>query len=126
MTRFHRLALAAAVVSLAAAPLAAQVTLTPRALGMGGAYIGVARGQEALFLNPANLGLPNSPHWSAGIPTISFGLGTRGIETGDLQDLIEYNDLSDGERAALLDQIPAGGTGADVDIRAPLVALQVR
>lgn len=124
--RFHRLALAAAGVSLASAPLAAQVPLTPRALGMGGAYIGVARGQEALFQNPANLGLPNSPHWSAGIPTLSLGLGTRGIEIGDLQDLLEYNDLSDAERDALLAQVPAGGTGFDVDVRAPLVALQVR
>lgn len=124
--RFHRLACAAAGIALAAAPVSAQVPLTPRALGMGGAYIGVARGQEALFLNPANLGLPDSPHWSAGIPTISLGLGTRGIETGDLQDLIEYNDLSDEERTALLAQIPADGTGMDVDLRAPLVALQVR
>ncbi|HEX6372111.1 MAG TPA: DUF5723 family protein [Longimicrobium sp.] len=124
--RIHRLALAAAGVVLAAAPLAAQVPLTPRALGMGGAYIGVARGHESLFQNPANLGLPNSPHWSAGIPTLSLGLGTRGIEPGDLRDLLEYNDLSGEERAALLAEIPAGGTGVDVDVRAPLVALQVR
>ena len=121
----HRLAFAAAAV-LAAAPAAAQVPLTPRALGMGGAYIGVARGQEALFLNPANLGLPNSPHWSAGIPTLSLGIGTRGIEPGDLADLLQYNELSDEEREALLAEIPAGGTGVDVDVRAPLVALQVR
>jgi hypothetical protein len=117
---------AAAALSLAAAPAAAQVPLTPRALGMGGAYIGVARGQEALWLNPANLGLPNSPHWSAGIPTLSVGLGTRGIEPGDLADLLQYNELSDAERDALLDEIPAGGTGVDADVRAPLVALQVR
>ena len=122
--RFHRLALAAAV--LAAAPAAAQVPLTPRALGMGGAYIGVARGQEALWLNPANLGLPNSPHWSAGIPTLSVGVGARGIEAGDLADLLTYDELSDAERDALLADIPAGGTGVDVDVRAPLVALQVR
>ncbi|HEV3049697.1 MAG TPA: DUF5723 family protein [Longimicrobium sp.] len=120
----HRLILAAAVVS--AVPAAAQVPLTPRALGMGGAYIGVARGQEALFLNPANLGLPNSPYWSAGIPTISVGVGTRGIEPGDLTDLLKYNELSDEERAALLADIPAGGTGVDVDVRAPLAVLQVR
>jgi hypothetical protein len=124
--RFHRLAFAAAGTALAAAPLAAQVPLTPRALGMGGAYVGVARGHESLWQNPANLGLPNTPHWSAGIPTLSLGLGTRGIETGDLQDLIEYNDLSEQERADLLASIPAGGTGFDADLRAPLVALQVR
>jgi hypothetical protein len=118
------MAIAAAV--LAATPAAAQVPLTPRALGMGGAYIGVARGQESLFQNPANLGLPNSPHWSAGIPTLSVGLSARGIETGQLADLLEYNDLAEEERASLLADIPAGGTGVDVDVRAPLVALQVR
>jgi hypothetical protein len=120
----HRVVLAAAV--LAAVPAAAQVPLTPRALGMGGAYIGVARGQEALFLNPANLGLPNTPYWSAGIPTLSLGVGTRGIEPGDLADLLQYNELSAEERDALLADIPAGGTGVDLDVRAPLVALQVR
>lgn len=124
--RLHRLAIAVGGAALAAAPAAAQVPLTPRALGMGGAYVGVARGQESLFQNPANLGLPNSPHWSAGIPTLSLGIGTRGIEVGDLADLIEYNDLSTEERADLLAEIPAGGTGVDVDIRAPLVALQIR
>ncbi|HEU4885667.1 MAG TPA: hypothetical protein VFT45_25760, partial [Longimicrobium sp.] len=87
--KFHRLAFTAAAATVAAAPLAAQVPLTPRALGMGGAYVGVARGAESLWLNPANLGLPNSPHWSANIPTLSLGVDTRGIEPGDLQDLIE-------------------------------------
>jgi hypothetical protein len=124
--KFHRLAFTAAAASVAAAPLAAQVPLTPRALGMGGAYVGVARGAESLWQNPANLGLPGSPHWSANIPTLSLGLDTRGIEPGDLQDLVEYNDLSSQERGELLAEIPVGGTGADVDIRAPLVALQVR
>jgi hypothetical protein len=124
--RFHRLAFAAAGAALAAAPLAAQVPLTPRALGMGGAYIGVARGQESLWQNPANLGLPNSPHWSAGIPTLSVGLGTRGIEPDHLEHLLQYNELSAEERAALLNEIPASGTGVDVDLRAPLFALQVR
>jgi hypothetical protein len=124
--RFHRLAFAAAGTVLAAAPLAAQVPLTPRALGMGGAYVGVARGAESLWQNPANLGLPNSPHWSANIPTLSLGLGTRGIEFDHLRSLAEYNELSQEERDALLAEIPAGGTGTDVDVRAPLVALQVR
>jgi hypothetical protein len=122
--KIHRLAIAAAVA--AAAPAAAQVPLTPRALGMGGAYIGVARGAESLWQNPANLGLPNSPHWSAAIPTLSIGLGTRGIDTDVLGDLLAYNELSEAERDALLADIPAGGTGVDVDVRAPLVALQVR
>jgi hypothetical protein len=91
---------------------------------MGGAYIGVARGVESLFQNPANLGLPNAPTWSAAFPTISLGLDARGVELGDLADLAAYDDLTQEERDALLEDVPAGGTGLDLDLRAPLAALQ--
>jgi Family of unknown function (DUF5723) len=122
--RNERIAAACAAVLLAV-PAAAQVPSTPRALGMGGAYIGTARGTEALYQNPANLGLPNSPHWSAAFPTLSLGLGARGLELGDLVDLAQYDDLSDAERDALLNDVPAGGTGLDLDLRAPLATLQM-
>lgn len=124
--RTDRLALAAAATLLAAAPVAAQIPLNARALGMGGAYIGVARGQESLWENPANLGLPNSPHWSAAIPTISLGLGARGVELESLDNLRRFNELTAEERAALLQDVPAEGTGGDLELRAPLVSMQVR
>jgi Family of unknown function (DUF5723) len=117
------IACAAAVLAL---PAAAQVPGTPRALGMGNAYIGVARGTEALFFNPANLALPNSPHWSANFPTISLGAGARGVELGDLWALREFDDMTQEERDALLADIPAEGTGLDLDVRAPFAALSVR
>ncbi|HLM67133.1 MAG TPA: DUF5723 family protein, partial [Longimicrobium sp.] len=115
-----------AAASLAAAPLAAQVPATPRALGMGGAYAGVARGVESLFQNPANLGLPGSPHWSAAFPTLSAGVGARGISLEQAADLVQYGDLEDAERDAIFAAVPAGGTGLDLAVRAPLAALQVR
>lgn len=118
--------IAGAAAALAAAPVAAQVSGTPRAVGMGGAYVGVARGVESLFQNPANLGLPGSPHWSAAFPTLSAGLGTRGISLEQAVDLAQYGDLDDAERDAIFAGIPAGGTGLDVDVRAPLAALQMR
>lgn len=121
--RFDRLAASAAAL-LMAAPAVAQVPGTPRALGMGGAYVGSARGVESLFQNPANLALPNAPTWSAAFPTLSLGAGARGVELGDLADLAQYDDLSQEERDALLNDIPAGGTGLDLDLRAPLAALQ--
>lgn len=121
--RFDRLAAAGAAVLLAA-PAVAQVPGTPRALGMGGAYVGTARGVESLFQNPANLALPGAPTWSAAFPTISLGAGARGLELGDLADLAQYDDLSQAERDALLNDIPAGGTGLDLDLRAPVAALQ--
>jgi hypothetical protein len=93
---------------------------------MGGAYIGVARGVESLFQNPANLGLPKSPHWSAAFPTVSAGVGTRGISPGQAVDLAQWGDLTDAEQDAIFADIPAGGTGLDVDLRAPVAALQMR
>ena len=125
MTR-HRVCTLAALAALAAAPAAAQVPLVPRALGMGNAYVAAARGEEALWLNPANLGLPDTPHWSFGIPTLSVGADVLGLKTGDIRDVIEYRKQSDARKQELLDQVPAGGTGLVGDIRAPLVAAQVR
>lgn len=124
MRRTHVLA-CVATAALAAAPAAAQTPLTPRALGMGGAYIGVARGQESLFQNPANLGLPNSPHWSVAVPQISFGVQTRGIEPSDVWDLRDFGSLSDAERADILADVPPGGTNLDLDVQVPIFALQV-
>ncbi|HEY7770354.1 DUF5723 family protein [Longimicrobium sp.] len=115
----------AAAAVLAAVPASAQVSLNSRALGMGGAYIGVARGQESLHLNPANLGLPNSPHWSAAIPQLAFGVQTIGVEPGDLWDLREYGEMEPAERDAFLAKIPASGTGGEIDVRAPIFSLQV-
>jgi hypothetical protein len=118
------IALAAAAV-LAAVPATAQVSLNSRALGMGGAYIGVARGQESLHLNPANLGLANSPHWSAAIPQLAFGVQTIGVEPGEVWDLRDYGGMEPAEREAFLAAIPASGTGGEIDVRAPLFSLQV-
>lgn len=123
--RFDRWMVVGAASALAAAPVAAQVPGTPRALGMGGAYVGVARGVESLFQNPANLGLPGSPSWSAAFPTLSAGLGTRGVSLGQVVDGAQWGDLDDAERDAILADIPADGTGLDVDLRAPVAALQM-
>jgi hypothetical protein len=111
---------------VAAAPAAAQVPLTPRALGMGGAYVAVARGQEALFQNPANIALPNTPHWSFGIPTLSAGASVLGLGLGEAWDLRDYGGFSQEERDEVLDDIPSTGTELRGDIRAPLAAMTYR
>jgi hypothetical protein len=115
----------AALAVLAAVPASAQVSLNSRALGMGGAYIGVARGQESLHLNPANLGLANSPHWSAAIPQLAFGAQTIGVSPGDFWELRDFGGMEPAEREAFLAAVPASGTGGEIDIRAPLFSLQV-
>src|SRR5215213_3666848 len=122
----HRVCTLAALAALAAAPAAAQLPVVPKALGMGNAYVAAARGEEALWLNPGNLGLPDTPHWSFGIPTISVGADVLGLGVGDIRDVIEYRKQSDARKQELLDQVPALGTELRGDIRAPLVAAQVR
>ncbi|HEX8274675.1 MAG TPA: DUF5723 family protein [Longimicrobiaceae bacterium] len=107
-----------------ASPAAAQIPLNPRALGMGGAYVAVARGHESVFSNPANLGLAGSPRWSLGFPQVTAGATVLGPEVGDLRDYFNYDDLSDERRAELLAEIPAGGTALEGDVRAPLVTYQ--
>ncbi|MDP9347846.1 MAG: conjugal transfer protein TraF, partial [Gemmatimonadota bacterium] len=112
--------------ALLAAPAAAQVPLTPRALGMGGAYLGVARGQEAVFLNPANLGLADGPRWSVGFPQLSAGATVVGPELTDVRAYFDYDDLEPEERNRLLAEIPPGGALLEGELRLPLLAIQNR
>jgi hypothetical protein len=117
--------LGALLIATTALPAAAQVPMPPRSLGMGGALIGLARGQESLFLNPANLGLPETPHWSVALLGVSAGGFASGLPLRDLVDLARFDDLSDAERDALFARVPEAGVGAAFDVRAPLAAVQV-
>lgn len=121
----RRAALAGLVLSAAPVAAGAQVPLTPAALGMGGAYVATARGFESIFVNPANLGLPDTPAWSVAFPQISAGASVLGPDVEDLPDFLDYDNLSDARRQELLATIPASGTSADLDVRAPLAAVQV-
>ena len=126
MIRFSpRPALAALALAACAAPAAAQVTLTPRALGMAGAYVADARGQEAVFVNPANLGLSKTPYYSVAVPQIMLGTRFSGTSLGDVPDLINFDDLSEARRGAILSGIPETGMGASLDVRLPMAAVQV-
>lgn len=117
--------LVALLLTTVAVPARAQVPLSPRAFSMGGALVGGARGHEAIFINPANLGLLGTPDWSVGLAGISAGALLEGISLDDASDFIEYDDLTTDERARLLDNIPAGGVRLALDARGPLAALQI-
>jgi hypothetical protein len=118
-------ALGAALALAGAVPAAAQLPLSARSLGMAGADLGVARGYEALYANPANLALPGAPRWSFGLGQILAGGTVSGPSLGMLPDLVGYDDLSDDRKRELLDAIPATGVESQIDVRAPLAALQV-
>jgi hypothetical protein len=119
----HRLALLTALAGLAA-PAAAQVPMTPRALGMAGAYVASARGHEALHLNPANLALTGAPRWSIAFPQLGLGGAFLGPTFGDVPDLVNLDDLEQSRKDEILRSIPESGTELRVDGRAPLFALQ--
>lgn len=125
MTRIRCCVLGAALAAaLAATSAVAQLPLVPRALGLGGAYIGLARGQESLFLNPANLGLADGPRWSVAFPQVTVGGTLRGQTISDVRDLIGYDDLNQQERDELLAGIPQDGIALEGDVRAPFAAFQ--
>jgi hypothetical protein len=124
ITHFARSSVVALVAAIAAVPAAAQTTLTPRALGMGGAYVAAARGNESLFLNPANLGLSGNPHWSIAFPQVSVGGSVLGPDMADLGDIANFDNVDDARLDEILNTIPEDGTEIRYDFRAPLVALQ--
>jgi hypothetical protein len=101
---------------------AAQMPAAPRELGMGGAYMGVARGYEAIFLAPGNLGLFDAPPWSLGFPQAAVGGSIEGPEVTDLLDYIDFDDVDESRQTELLALIPAEGTSGEFALRAPLVA----
>jgi len=123
---FTRLMASCAAAAALASPLSAQLPTTPRALGMGGAYVAVARGQEALFQNPANVALPGNPHASAAAPQVLLGATINGLTFGDLDDLRSFDELTDDQRADILGRIPDEGTAAEVDIRVPVFSMSFR
>jgi hypothetical protein len=108
----------------AAIPAQGQVPLSPRSLGVAGAWVGGARGQEALFVNPANLGLPGTPRWSVAVPQISIRGTVAGPNLGDVPDLFRYNNLPDARRDEIFAAFPQAGAEVRLDVRAPLVSFQ--
>lgn len=110
--------------TLTTPPLQAQTAPTPRALGMGGAFITFARGQESLWLNPANLGLPETPRWSVAFPQGAVTGRLLGSPFGNLSDIIRANELSTRRRDQIFDNIPDSGVEGEIDLRLPLLAAQ--
>lgn len=107
----------------------------PRAMGLGQAYTAMARGAEAVFWNPANLGLSGSPRYAW--PLLS--VGTAVATENNSFSVSTYNDhftednakesprgtlhyISQGDKEDLLDDVPGEGLRMDVELE-PIVAL---
>lgn len=101
----------------------AQIPSGPRELGLGGAYMGLARGFESVFLAPGNISLPGSPVWSVALVNIGIGATLYGPAFSDVFDLADFDDVSEARQQELLDLIPEDGARVDYAIRVPLVAI---
>jgi len=91
---------------------------------MAGANLAGARGHEAIFANPANLGLPGNPYWSIASPGVLVTAGVAGPSLGQTLDIMR--GAGGPETAELLALVPGEGMEATLDVRAPLFTLQSR
>lgn len=110
------------LVAVLATGARAQVGAPGRALGSAGAGIAAASGTEALFLNPALLGLPNRPRWSVESGGGSFGGIADGVTVGDLAKVLVNGDSAN---AGFLQKIP-NGMQFELGAQMPLAAAQIR
>lgn len=115
----------ALVVLASATTAAAQLPLTGRALGLGGAWQGLARGDESVFTNPAHLALPGGPVWSFGLPAFALAATTSGFTLFDIPDIVNYDDLTPDQKQALLAKIPEEGSEIRLEARVPALTMQI-
>ncbi len=96
-----------------------------RSLGMAGAYSAIARGEESVYFNPANLGLSDGPSFSLSFPSFGLGLGNNSFT---LSDYNRYNGsyLSDGNKRTILRKIPSAGLSLDSGTEIGLLGLSYK
>jgi hypothetical protein len=82
--------------------------MTPRALGMGGAYSALARGVHAPDWNPANLGMPDNPGFSMSFLSVGTQISNNSFTQGMYNKYIgKY--LTQGDVEDILSAIPDNG-----------------
>ncbi len=78
-----------------------------RGLALGDAFAARARGYEAPFWNPANLGLPDGPGWSFGLAGVSAYLNNNSWSYGEISAL--YGEfIDDATKSKLLADVRRG------------------
>ncbi len=131
--------LVVAALLLASVPSFAVMRDTdPRAMALGQAYTALARGPEAVFWNPANLALSDSPSFSWNLVGVGFSLITENnsfsISTYN-DNFTESNDsvsptrgtlyyISDQDKDDILADIPSEGLKMNVEVE-PFLALGI-
>ena len=120
VARFGALALGVAMAAAAVLPAAASAQFgpDPRSAGMGGAFLGLARGYEALYWNPANLGLTDGPSSSMAFAIPGAVATTVGPGFRDFDILADESPSAERQQAFLSD-VPAGGADFRADVTVP-------
>jgi hypothetical protein len=96
-----------------------------KVIGMGLSYTTVARGSEACFWNPANLGLPGNSSISLTIFSVGINLANNSFS------LKNYNDytgkfLTENDKTDILSAIPQMGLNLRADGSANLLAISYK
>ena len=95
-----------------------------RAVAMGGAYTGLAKGVYAPLYNPANIGL--SGYQEIGIELVGVGAELSN-NSFTLDDYNDYTDviLTEEDKSTILGKIPAKGLKVTSDIEVSLMSLSM-
>lgn len=126
MTTTLRTAAAIAAAALLPAAAQAQLAPVPAANAVGGAYLSLARGHEALWINPANLALSGGPSVTLGLANFGTSFSALGLNLNQFAQIAQGNDDFDaGTKQQILDGIPASGTQIRGQLFVPAAALQI-
>ncbi len=112
-----------AVLALSATTLASGLS-SARAVAMGGAYTGLAKGVYAAQYNPANLGL-------SGYRNVGIELVGAGVEINNNSfTLKDYNDytgafLTDADKDNIISKIPSDGLRISADAEASALCISL-
>lgn len=119
---FRTVALGAA---LAAPGLgSAQLSPVPAGTAVAGAYLSLAKGHEALWVNPANLAGKDVPSVTLGLGG-GFGLSALGLDLKQVQTFVDAGNFGASEKAQILAKIPDAGTNIRGQVFVPALTLQL-
>jgi hypothetical protein len=114
MKKIIRILFAEIILCYAPTAFAQIETSNARSLAMGGAYTAAARGIEAAYWNPANLGLRDNPSFSMSLLSIGAAISNNSFSKNDY-DLYNGAYLTPPMKTDILGKIPDDGFRVNMD-----------
>lgn len=125
MRRISLRCAAAVAAVLAPAVVSAQLAPVPAANGVAGAYVSLARGHEALWINPAGLAASGGPKVTLGLVNFGTSFSALGLDLQQVQGFAQGDNFDAAARTSILGKIPAEGTQIRGQVLVPLASLQL-